>query len=66
MSRWIRNRPERRHDVRSAITAIGIGAAVGAAAFYVMRICLAREPLPEAAWTSDGGGERERAPGREG
>ena len=66
MSRWIRNRPERRHDVRSAVTAIGIGAAVGAAAFYVMRIVLAREPLPEAAWPSGRGGNTERAPGREG
>ena len=66
MSRWIRNRPERRHDVQSAITAIGIGAAVGAAAFYVMRTCLAREPLPEAVLPSRSGGDGERAPGREG
>ena len=52
--------------MQSAITAIGVGAAVGAAAFYVMRIVLAREPLPEAAWPSGRGGNTERAPGREG
>ena len=65
MTRWVRNHPERGDDARAALVAVGVGAAVGAVLFYLMRIHLARDPLPEAGTAPSGGAYTELAPGRE-
>ncbi len=43
--RWIRLRPERRDTAAAALVATTLGFGVGMAAFYVVRLFLAREPL---------------------
>jgi hypothetical protein len=45
-ARWIRVPPERRHDVTAALVAGALAVGVGATAFWLTRLFLAREPLP--------------------
>jgi hypothetical protein len=56
MSRWIRSRPGRRHDVLAALVATAAGAGV----FYVVRLLLARERLPETTRPTVPGGPSPR------
>ena len=44
-ARWIRVPPERHHDVTAALVAGALAVGVGAAAFWLTRLFLAREPL---------------------
>jgi len=46
-ARWIRTPPERRDDVAAALLAGALALGVGAAAFWVTRLFLARDRLPE-------------------
>lgn len=77
MTRWIRNRPERAHDVAAGLAAGVAGIVVGAGVFWLARLLGAREPLPEsrsgelpARGPSEDGGDRagseEGAAGRTG
>lgn len=60
MTRWIRNRPDRRHDALAGLVATAAGVVVGAGVFYLTRLLVAREPLPvateEPGPTRTGGG----------
>lgn len=47
MTRWIRNRPERRHEVAAGLAAGAAGAVVGAGVYWLVRLLAAREVLPE-------------------
>jgi len=51
---YIRRAPSTRETVAAAALAAGLGAAIGAAAFYLTRALLARDlvpPLPDSAST---------------
>lgn len=43
--RWIQGEPTREERVFSAMTAVAVAAAAGAATYYLARTFLAREPL---------------------
>jgi len=43
--RWIRLEPDRKDDAAAAVLAVTLGLGVGAVAFYLVRLFLAREPL---------------------
>ncbi|HSW31058.1 MAG TPA: hypothetical protein VLH75_16355 [Longimicrobiales bacterium] len=53
---WIRTPPEPRDDVAAALVAGALAVGVGLAAFWITRLFLARERLPE------GPAERPRRP----
>ena len=46
-ARWIRTPPESRDDVAAALVAGAFAVGVGLAAFWITRVFLARERLPE-------------------
>jgi hypothetical protein len=46
-ARWIRTPPERRDDVAAALVAGTLALGVGLAAFWITRVLLARERLPD-------------------
>ena len=48
MTRWIRERPEPKHDALAGLVATAAGMLVGAGVFYLTRLLVARERLPEA------------------
>ena len=52
---WIRQPPERRHDVVAGVLAGAVAVGVGLTVFWLARLLLAREPL----------GGTERGPGPE-
>ena len=58
-ARWIRVPSEPRHDLTAALVAGTLAVGVGVATFYMVRLLLAREPLP------GGGPEREATPPHE-
>jgi len=45
---WIRQPPERRHDVVAGVLAGAVAVGVGLTVFWLARLLLAREPLGEA------------------
>jgi hypothetical protein len=45
VTRWIRTRPDREHDVLAGLVAAAAGAVLSVAVFYVTRLALAREPV---------------------
>jgi hypothetical protein len=47
-ARWIRTPPERRDEVAAALVAGALAVGVGLATFWITRLFLARERLPEA------------------
>jgi len=47
-ARWIRTPPEARDDVAAALVAGTLAVGVGLAAFWITRLFLARERLPDA------------------
>ncbi len=59
-ARWIRVPSEPRHDLTAALVAGTLAVGVGLTTFYLVRLLLAREPLP------GGGPGPEAAPPREG
>ena len=58
-ARWIRVPSEPRHDLTAALVAGTLAVGVGVVTFYLVRLLLAREPLP------GGGPEREATPPHE-
>jgi hypothetical protein len=66
VTRWIRTRPEQKHDVLAGVVAAAAGAAFSVAVFYLTRLTLAREPLAGSDTGVERRGTATRVPDGEG
>jgi hypothetical protein len=57
--RWLRNDPDLRESVASAVVAGAVAAVAGLTTLWVARLFLAREPLPGPPGPEPGDGGRE-------
>ena len=48
MTRWVPREPTKQDRIAAAVTSLAVAAGVGIVTFYVTRLFLARDALPEA------------------
>ena len=65
-ARWIMNRPGPEENRKAAGIAFGVGAAIGAVAFYFVRMLVSRERIERVPPTRKGTGVERRREGEEG
>jgi hypothetical protein len=66
VTRWIRTRPDPKHDVLAVVVAAAAGATLSMVVFYLTRLVLPREPLAGPSTEGDRRGTSALDPDQEG